>query len=99
MVCALALITNDLPEANFWMAESSVWVKLSGSISPSVTSELRYFSICLYFAVPAANTNSFFARRSSAVHQAPAGQVPYALPAMFSRLLPLKRSENGTTSG
>ena len=41
MFCELALITNDLPEVNFWMAESSVWVKLSGSFSPSETSELK----------------------------------------------------------
>ena len=39
-LCALQLITKDLPRANFCRAWSSVWVKLSGSISFSVTSVL-----------------------------------------------------------
>ena len=34
MSCELALMTNDLPETNFWIAWSSFCVKLSGSISP-----------------------------------------------------------------
>ena len=50
-VWALQLMTRDLPLANFCRAWSSVCVKLSGSSSFSLTSVLRYWSICLYCGV------------------------------------------------
>ena len=49
------LITNDLPETNFWFAWSSDCVKLSGSISLSAISECRYWSTCFHCGIEPVN--------------------------------------------
>ncbi len=56
-VWAFVPITKDLPDTSFWIARSSVWVKLSGSSSFSFTSVWRYSSICRYCSMAPVKAN------------------------------------------
>jgi len=57
MPCALLVIMNDLPWANFCWAIVSAWVKLSGSISPWEYIVLRSASISRYCDMAPVSTN------------------------------------------